>query len=113
VKEVEFTCYPDEYGQEYQGVYRVRSLAWKYAREVLRKSVKSKDEAGYVEDLILASVTGPVEMNTREQLETLPAGLVRRLMDLTLQLNDVGKVETTFLSSSATPAALLSQKTQA
>ena len=113
MKEVELTCYPDEYGQEYQGIYKVRSLAWKYAREILRKSVKSKDEAGYVEDLILASVTGPVELKSREQLETLPAGLVRRLMDLTLQLNDVGKAETAFLSSSATPAAASSQKTPA
>lgn len=113
MKDIELTVNPDEYGREYEGVYKVRSLAWKYSREILRRSVKSKDETGYVEDLIIASVTGPVELKTREQLEALPAGLVRRLMDMTLQLNDVSKAETAFLSSSATPAAPASQKTPA
>src|SRR2546425_7554926 len=105
MKDLDLSIHADEYGEEYEGLYKVRCLAWKYARGILRKSVKTKDEAGYVEDLILASTTGPVELKTQEQLEALPAGLVRRLMDLTLQLNDVGKAETAFLSNSATPAA--------
>ena len=112
MKEVEFSCYADEYGEEYAGVYKIRVLAWKHARELLRRSIKNKDSTGYVEDLILASVSSPisVEMKTHEQLEALPAGLVRRLMDETLKLNDVSNVETAFLSSSATPATPPSQK---
>jgi len=115
VKETELQVHVEDYGAEYTGVYKVRLLTWKYSRELLRRSIRNKDTTGYVEELILASVTPPadVEMKTREQLECLPAGLVRRLMDETLKLNDVSNEETAFLSSSATPAAASSQKTPA
>ncbi len=101
MKETDLQFVASEYGAEYAGVYKVRALAWKHARELLRRSIKNKDTTGYVEDLILASVTPPasVEMKTRQQLEELPSGLVRRLMDETLRLNDVSNVETAFLST--------------
>ncbi len=88
-----------EYGEQYQGSYRVEVLSWKQGRELIRKAMKSKDPTSYIEDLILACVSGPVELKNREQLEALPTGLVRRLMDEALRLNDVSKAESAFLSS--------------
>ena len=85
-----------EYGSEYSGVYRVRVLAWKEARELVRKAVKAKDPTEYIEELVAASVTGPLELS-REKLQDLPAGLVRRLMDEALRLNDVSRQESAFL----------------
>jgi len=87
-----------EYGGEYQGTYHVKMLSWKEARELVRKAMKTKDPTSYVEDLVEASVTGPVKV-TGGSLENLPAGLVRRLMDEALRLNDISKAESTFLSS--------------
>ena len=87
-----------EYGEEYQGTYHVKVLSWKDARELVRRAMKGKDPTGYVEDLVAASVTGPVAIS-KESLENLPAGLVRRLMDEALRLNDISKAESTFLSS--------------
>jgi hypothetical protein len=87
-----------EYGDEYRGTYHVKVLSWKEARELVRNAMKTKDPTSYVEDLVEASVTGPVKV-TRESLENLPAGLVRRLMDEALRLNDISKAESTFLSS--------------
>ncbi len=86
----------NEYGNEYQGTYRVRSLAWKEARELIRKAMKGKDPTEYIEELVAVCVTGPVEVS-REKLAELPAGLVRRLMDEALRLNDISRQESSFL----------------
>ncbi len=85
-----------EYGTEYEGTYKVKILTWKEGRELIRKALKSKDMTQYVEDLIKASVTGPADLN---KLDDLPTGLVRRLMDEALRLNDISRAESTFLSS--------------
>lgn len=84
-----------EYGDEYAGVYRVRILSWKEGRELIRKAIKAKDPTGYIEELVVASVTGP--KGKLEALDTFPSGLVRRLMDETLKLNDINRPESTFL----------------
>ncbi len=110
MREEQINVSSEEYGPEFAGVYKVRALTWKHAREILRRAVKAKDEALYLEELIIASVNFPGELSNNTQLDNLPAGLVRRLMDTTLKLNDVSKSETAFLSNSATQAVASSPR---
>ena len=88
----------EDYGDPYAGDYEVRIISWKEARELLRKAMKSKDPTEYIEDLVAASVTGPGNVPlSKEKLAELPSGLMRRLMDETLRLNDISRSESAFL----------------
>ncbi len=86
----------EEYGKQYAGTYDVRVLSWKEGRELIRSALKNKDPTAYIEELVLASVKGPIELSHDRLLE-LPSGLVRRLMDETLRLNDISRQESSFL----------------
>ncbi len=88
----------DEYGEIYAGVYQIRRLTWAEGRELLRRLAASKDSIGYIEDLLIASVSGPVKLE-RGKLQELPMQLVRRLQDVALAENETGKAESAFLSS--------------
>ncbi len=88
----------DEYGGTYAGVYQVRRLTWAEGRELLRRLAATKDSVGYIEDLTIACVSGPVKLE-RGKLQELPMQLVRRLQDAALLENETGKAESAFLSS--------------
>jgi len=87
---------PEDYGAEYAGSYKIRALSWKEGQEMIRKATKSKDPLEYIQDLISASVTGPVPLTIEKQGD-VPLGLMRRLTDMTLKLNDLSRHETSFL----------------
>ncbi len=88
----------EEYGEKYAGNYQVRIINWKEGRELLRKAVKSKDPTEYIEDLVAATVTGPDNAPlSKEKLGELPNGLIRRLMDETMRVNDISRQESAFL----------------
>ena len=90
----------EDYGEKFAGNYQVKVITWREARELLRRAMKSKDPTEYIEDLVAASVTGPDNAPlTKEKLAELPSGLMRRLMDETLRLNDISRQESAFLST--------------
>lgn len=87
-----------EYGPEYAGTYQVRKLSWAEGRELLRKLATSKDTVGYIEDLMVAAISGPVKLE-KEKLHELPMQLIRRLQDAALANNETSKAESAFLSN--------------
>ena len=90
----------EEYGEKYVGNYQIRIISWKEGREILRKAAKSKDLTDYVEEMVAATVTGPDNAPvTREKQLDLPNGLIRRLQDETLRLNDISRPEANFLAT--------------
>ncbi|HZY93792.1 MAG TPA: hypothetical protein VFE98_02900 [Candidatus Bathyarchaeia archaeon] len=90
----------EEYGEQYAGIYVVSTISWKLGRELLRKAIKAKDPTEYIEDLVLASVsTSPLGTLSKEKMADLPHGLMRKLMEETMKLNDVSRSESAFLST--------------
>ena len=90
----------EEYGKEYAGTYQLRRLTWAEGRELLKRLAATKDTVGYIEDLVVASVTGPGPVKLEKgKLPTLPMQLVRLLQDATLSENETSKAESAFLSS--------------
>jgi len=87
-----------EYGPEYGGTYQVRKLLWSEGRELLRRLAATKDTVGYIEDLMIASISGPVKLE-RGKLQEVPMQLIRRLQDAALANNETSKAESAFLSS--------------
>ncbi len=88
----------EEYGPEYAGTYQVGKLTWAEGRELLRKLAATKDSVGYIEDLTIACVSGPVKLE-KGKLYELPMQLVRRLQDAALAENETSKAESAFLSN--------------
>ncbi len=87
-----------EYGEKFQGTYKVRPVSWKELRELVRTVGKTNDKLQYAEDLLILSVTGPVPI-TKETIGDMPAGLLMRLIEEASRLNDVGRQEAGFLQS--------------
>ena len=87
-----------EYGPEYAGTYQVRKLPWSEGRELLRRLAATKDTVGYIEDLMIASISGPVKLE-KSKLHELPMQLIRRLQDAALANNETSKAESSFLSN--------------
>ncbi len=95
-----FLVKPEEYGQEYAGNYQVKVISWKEGRELLRKAIRAKDPTDYIEELVAATCSGPDNsLISREKQLTLPSGLMRRLMDETLRVNDISRPEALFLQT--------------
>ena len=89
-----------EFGEKFAGNYEIRVISWREGRELLRKAIKAKDPTDYIEELVAATVTGPdnIPISREKQLD-LPSGLMRRLMDETLRLNDISRPEAAFLQT--------------
>jgi hypothetical protein len=92
------------YDVKYQGTYHISTLTVAQANEALRNLASGKDKISYINALMKASVTGPVEL-TEKTLQELPYRLYRELMDKVLELNEISAEEANFWpnSPSATP----------
>ena len=102
----------EDYGPEWAGEYSIRMINWREGRELLRKTIKSKDPTDYIEELILATCIDPEGKSVNKAiLEGMPSGLVRRLMDETLKLNDISRQEANFLQTSPIAGPHISPKT--
>jgi hypothetical protein len=87
------------YDPRYHGTWHVRSLTVYEAGEALRNLAAGKDKVAYINALMFASVSGPIEINSKG-IQEIPYRLYRELMDKVLELNETSAEEANFSQSS-------------
>jgi hypothetical protein len=94
------------YDIKYQGTWHVCSLTVEQASAALRNLAAGKDKVAYINALMVASVTGPVELRDNgSAIKEMPYRLYRELMDKVLELNETSAEEANFSPSSPSATA--------
>jgi hypothetical protein len=87
------------YAERFHGTWRVSSLTVSEAAEALRSLANGKDKVAYINALMIASISGPIEINSKG-IQEIPYRLYRELMDKVLELNETSAEEANFSQSS-------------